>query len=247
MDRLIYTSLSALRGAMTRQTATANNLANASTPGFRADIADAQAVWLRGSSLEARSFGVPEVLAADMRAGATVQTGNALDLAVSGDAMLAVQCSDGSEGYTRRGDLEVSASGLLTTGDGAPVLGANGPISVPPFDEITIAADGSVQIVPPGGNRSEAQTIDKLKLVAPTGQPLAKGLDGIFRTEEGAVLPEDPDGKVITGHLENSNVSATHALVEMIEAGRAWDTQIRMIGDARDMDAATADLMRMPN
>src|SRR3546814_11601155 len=76
MDRLIYTSLTARRGSMSRQTAIANNLANAQTPGFRADIANAQLLWLDGSGLDARALVSEEVLAVALRAGTLTQTGD---------------------------------------------------------------------------------------------------------------------------------------------------------------------------
>lgn len=246
MDRLIYTGLTAMRGSMARQTSIANNLANAETPGFRADISEAEAIWLRGPSFETRSMASQEVLNADMRAGTVMETGRSLDVALSGDTLLAVQSSEGEEAYTRRGDLKVNESGLLTNGDGVPVLGSQGPITLPPFDSIAINGEGQISIVPRGGNPAEPQEVDKLKLVAPTGQAIAKGLDGLFRVKDGGALPDDPDGRVTAGHLEGSNVSATQALVAMIEASRSWDNQLRLISDARDMDAATADLMRMP-
>jgi flagellar basal-body rod protein FlgF len=131
MDRLIYTSLSAMRGAMARQQATANNLANASTPGFRAEIAEARALWLDGPSIEDRAMASEEVVSADMNSGSVTATGRELDIALSGDSLLAVQSAEGEEAYTRRGDLQLSPSGLLTTGDGRPVLGDGGPITIP--------------------------------------------------------------------------------------------------------------------
>jgi flagellar basal-body rod protein FlgF len=91
MDRLIYTSLTAMRSAMARQTATAHNLANANTPGFRADLAEAQSLWLDGQQLDTRAFSSEEVQAADMTAGTVTSTGRDLDIAMSGDSMLAVQ------------------------------------------------------------------------------------------------------------------------------------------------------------
>ena len=74
MDRLIYTSLTAMRGSMARQTAIANNLANAQTPGFRADMAEAQSLWLNGSGYDSRALSSEEVLGADMKAGTVVET-----------------------------------------------------------------------------------------------------------------------------------------------------------------------------
>lgn len=246
MDRLIYTGLTAMRGSMARQTTIANNLANAETPGFRTDISEAESLWLRGSGYETRTFASQEVLAADMSAGTVVETGRSLDVALSGDAMLAVQSSEGDEAYTRRGDLKISESGLLTNGDGAPVLGSQGPVILPPYDSVSIDREGRITIVPRGGNPAEPQEVDRLRLVSPGGQEIAKGLDGLFRVKNGGVLPDDPDGRLAAGHLEGSNISATQALVSMIEASRTWDNQLRLISDARDLDAATADLMRLP-
>ena len=91
MDRLIYTSLTAMRGSMARQTATANNLANAQTPGFRAEISEAHSLWLRGDGANTRAFASENVIAADMRSGTITHSGRDLDVALAGDAMLTVQ------------------------------------------------------------------------------------------------------------------------------------------------------------
>ena len=246
MDRLIYTSLTAMRGSMSRQTAIANNLANAQTPGFRADIANAQSLWLDGSGLDARALVSEEVLGADMRAGTVTQTGRDLDIAMQGDALLVVQAKDGEEAYTRRGDLQVAPSGLLTTGDGNPVQGTQGPVTIPPADAITIDQEGRVWIVPQGGDAENPQEVDRLRLATPAGSEIAKGLDGLFRVKGGGILPDDPEARLLTRSIEGSNVTATSALVEMIEASRSWDTQLKMIGDVRDMDSATANLMQLP-
>ena len=246
MDRLIYTSLTAMRGSMSRQTAIANNLANAQTPGFRADIAEAQSLWLNGSGFETRALSSEEVLGADMKAGTVTQTGRDLDVAVQGDALLVVQAKNGEEAYTRRGDLQLSPSGLLTTGDGSPVQGAQGPVTIPPADSISIDTEGRVWVVPTGGDPQSPQEVDRLRLATPVGSNIVKGLDGLFRVKGGGILPDDPDARLLTGHIEGSNVSATATLVQMIEASRSWDTQLKLISSARDMDSAAADLMRLP-
>ena len=246
MDRLIYTSLTAMRGSMARQTAIANNLANAQTPGFRADMAEAQSIWLNGGGLDARAMSSEEVLGADMRAGTVTATGRDLDIAVQGDALIVVQAPDGEEAYTRRGDLQISSSGLLTTGDGHPVQGGQGPVTIPSADSVTIDVDGRVWIVPQGGDPENPQEVDRLRLATPTGSDIAKGLDGLFRVKGGGILPDDPEARLVTRSIEGSNVAATTALVDMIEASRSWDTQLKLISDARDMDNATANLMQLP-
>jgi len=245
MDRLVDIARTAMRGAMARQTAIANNLANANTAGFRAEIVNASARWLGGDTYNSRAQAVDQVIAADMKSGAVTQTGNPLDVAVDGDALIAVQADDGSEGYTRRGDLKLSESGLLTTGDGFPVLGGGGPITLPPADSIKIAKDGGIWIVPQGGQVDQPQLVDTIKLANAKGSTIAKGTDNLFREVNGGALPEDPFASVTAGALEGSNVNATTALVQMIEASRAWETQIKMIDTAKDIDTSGASLMRL--
>jgi flagellar basal-body rod protein FlgF len=247
MDRLIYTALSGMRGAMARQTTTANNLANANTTGFRAEMSSATALWVRGAGLETRVPTSQEVVAADMAPGSVTQTGRDLDVAMQGDALLAVQAEDGSEAYTRRGDLQVSPTGIVTTGDGHPVLGDGGPLTVPPADSIRIANDGAIWIVPTGGDPNQPQQVDRLKLATPAGSRIQKGLDGLFRVADGGALPSDPDARITPHALEGSNVNTSQTLIDMIEASRSWDTQLQLVTQAREMDTSAADLMRLPN
>ena len=95
MDRLIYTAASGMSDSMFRQGAIASNLANAQTIGFRAETFDSTPITLKSDdSLEARTMVSTAVMGADMSAGAIVATGRDLDLAMEGDAMLAVQAPD---------------------------------------------------------------------------------------------------------------------------------------------------------
>jgi flagellar basal-body rod protein FlgF len=247
MDRLIHTSLSAMRAIQTRQTVVANNLANTSTTGFRAEWISVRPLWLQGPGLPDRAMASGEVPAADMTAAPTATTGRALDIALGGDAMLAVQAPNGEEGYTRRGDLQISASGLLTTGDGHPVLGEGGPLTVPSASDVRIDKDGTMWIVPIGGDPNAPQKLDRLKLATPSGSKITKGLDGLFRANNGGVLPSDPDARVTAGALEDSNVNPTAALTDMIDASRAWETQIKLLATARDLDTSTTALMKLPS
>lgn len=247
MDRLIHIGLSAMRADMARQAVTANNIANASTTGFRAEIANSRPLWVGGPGLPDRAVTSEEVQSADMRAAAFVATGRPLDIAINGNALLSVQAPNGDEGYTRRGDLMVAASGLLTNGEGYPVLGEGGPVTIPPADQIRVDGDCTIWIVPPGGDPSAPQKVDRLKLASPTGSAIVKHIDGLFRVKDGGILPADQDASVTAGSLEGSNVNPTIALVEMIESARSWDTQIKLLTTARDLDTETAALMRLPS
>jgi flagellar basal-body rod protein FlgF len=246
MDRLVHISTSALRGAMARQAATANNLANASTVGFKGEMANVRPLWLQGEGLGSRAVASEEVLAADMTGGAITATGRGLDIAMRGDALLGVQSKDGSEAYTRRGDLQMTDSGLLTTGDGLPVLGDGGPITLPPNDRVEIDEAGAVWIMPAGADPNlPLQRIDQLKLASPAGSRIHKQLDGLFRADGGATLPSDPTARVAPASLEGSNVNTSQALIDMIEASRDWETQIKLVNSVKELDTSTGDLMRI--
>ena len=186
------------------------------------------------------------VRSADMAAGEFTLTGRDLDIALDGEAMIAVQAADGSEAYTRRGDLKLTESGLLTTGDGLPVMGEGGPITLPSADSVKISNDGSIWIMPTGGDVNQPQRIDQLKLASPKASQVAKALDGTFREVSGGVLPTDPTASVTPSAVEGSNVNATQALVQMIEASRSWETQIKMINAAKEIDDSGTSLMKIP-
>jgi len=249
VDKLVYTAATGLRAHMAAQAAIANNMANASTTGFRADRVVFDRIDLKGggAQLEARAPTSEEVTDADRRAGAVTQTGRPLDLAVNGAAWLAVQAADGQEAYTRRGDLEVTPSGVLQTGDGFIVAGQGGPITLPPYDKLTIAGDGTVSIVPQGGDAAQVQVVDRIKLVSATGADTVKGLDNLLRVRGGGTLPADMDATVTAGALEGSNVNMTEALVDMIENQRSYEVQANLLKEAKSMDEGATSLMRLPS
>ena len=246
MDRLIYSSLAAMRGLMAKQATTASNLANISTTGFRGEMAEATSTWLTGQGMAGRAAPSEGVISANMAAGAVSETGRSLDVALDRDALLTVQPAEGGEAYTRRGDLAVDDAGLLTNGDGVPVLGDGGPITLPPADKVSIDRDGTIWILPQGSDpTAPLQQVDRLKLVSAQGSKIAKGLDGLFRVAGGGTLPSDPDATLRAGALEGSNVNASAALVDMIGASRDWEMQVKMLTTAQDMDKSSADLMRL--
>ena len=91
MDRLIYTALTGMNSAMARQRAVANNLANTGTPGFRGESFAVTPVTVKGSALEVRALSQGGVRGADMRGGRLSTTGQALDIAMKGNALMALQ------------------------------------------------------------------------------------------------------------------------------------------------------------
>ena len=244
MDRLIYTAMSGMTDSMTQERVIASNMANAQTTGFRAETIFSTPVTIKGTGLEARAMTDGEVSGANMTAGTFTQTGRALDVAVEGTDMIAVQGVDGSEAYTRRGDLSVSATGVLQNGDGRPVLGNGGPITVPLGATITVAADGTVMANQPEQPNLPPTSVDKIKLADPSGSQVEKSLDGLFRVVGGGVLPTDDAAKVSTGTLEQSNVDPSQVLVQMLQAQRLFDIRTKLISTANEVDQSGTSLLR---
>ncbi|TPG48260.1 flagellar basal body rod protein FlgF [Sphingomonas glacialis] len=247
MDKLVYTAASGLKAHLASQAAIANNMANASTIGFRADRVVFDRLSLKGSDFDTRTPASAEVVDADRKAGTIQQTGRPLDVAVASDSWLTVQAPDGTEAYTRRGDLEVAPSGVLQTGDGFPVIGSGGPITIPPAQSVSISQTGEISIVPIGGDAKNPQVIDTLKIASAKGSDTVKGTDNLLYVRGGGVLPADVDAKIESGALEGSNVNMTQALVDMIENQRSYEVQANLMKSAKDMDESSASVMRLPS
>jgi flagellar basal-body rod protein FlgF len=243
MDRLVHIAASGARQLMARQDAIAQNLANVSTPGYRAQTAAARAVPLERSAT--RVFALEVATGADLTPGPVEPTGRALDVAVQGPGWIAVQAADGREAYTRAGSLEASASGVLQTRAGHAVLGEGGPISVPPEHRIEIARDGTVSAIPEGRPLAAVQVLGRIKLVNPPAASLERGADGLFRTRDGAPAPADPEVALVAGALEGSNVNAAEALVGMIGVARQFELHMKLVAQADDNARRAASLLNV--
>jgi len=245
MDRLIFTAFSGMNASMVRQRVIASNMANTQTIGYRQDTLQFTPMTVKGDSLEVRALSDGEVHGASMAQGSLTETGRPTDIAMVGQAMLTVQAQNGEEAYTRRGDLSVSASGVLENGEGRPVLGENGPITIPPGGQVTIAPDGQVLVRDPATPDAQPNRVDRLRLATPTGTRIEKGLDGLFRVYGGGTLPTDLEAKIVPGTLEQSNVNPSDVLVQMVEAQRLFDIRTKLISTAKDVDESSTALMRV--
>jgi flagellar basal-body rod protein FlgF len=242
---MLYIAMSGARQTLVGQTMAAHNLANATTTGYRADLADFRSMPLFGPGQPSRVYAMAERPTVDFRSGSIVFTGNETDLAINGEGFIAVQGPDGTEAYTRAGDLRVTTNGLLETGAGHLVLGNGGPISVPPATKMEIGVDGTISIVPVGQPANALAEVDRIKLVKPALDTLEKGIDGLFRLKNGAPPPADAIVRVVPGALESSNVNAVDAMVRMINLSRQFDLQVKAMKTAEDDDAAAAQILRM--
>lgn len=242
MDALIYTVMSGAERALREQQVRANNLANADTPGFRADKSFATAMRTPGYGYDARHQSELSARGISERAGAIRQTGRELDVAITGDGYLAVQHA-GGEAYTRAGSIAMDAEGTLTV-NGRPLLGDGGPIVLPPTASVQIGADGTVSVLPPG--QTEMQPVDRLKRVKPEPGALVKNEAGLLvpRDPRTATLPQNDTVQIKAGYLEGSNVSAVEEMVATMATSRDFEIQMKLYGAAERMAQAGDRLVR---
>lgn len=238
MDRMIYLSMAGAKASMQRQDSLANNLANVSTNGFRAELQAFRAVPVNGDGASTRAYALETTTGYSAEGGAIQATGRNLDVAMKDDAWLAVQGLDGTEAYTRAGALDVNGEGLLVLRNGLQVIGDGGPITVPQNSALAIGADGTVSAK---DSRGTTTTVGRLKLVTPE-TPLTRGTDGLFRAPDGD-LPANADAKVQDGALEGSNVSPVATMVGMIAAARQFEQQMKLLQIAQTQGQQSAKLL----
>lgn len=244
MDRLLYVAMSGARESFHGQAAVNNNLANANTPGFLADLQHFRSMPVFGAGYPTRVYALSERPDTSFAPGTIQGTGRDLDVAVQGEGWIAVQAPDGGEAYTRRGDLQMDPNGRLLTGDNLPVMGNNGPIALPPAEKIEIGRDGTISVRPPGSQANELVIVDRVKLVKTQPGSLQKGNDGLMRSKDGGLAEADPTLGLLSGALVTSNVNGVHEMVDMIELSRRFEMQVRMMKVAEESGAASASLLR---
>jgi flagellar basal-body rod protein FlgF len=245
MDRLLYISTIGASQIERAQAVHANNLANVSTTGFRADFAQAQSRWVEGDGYPARVYGITQSPGTDLSSGLLRQTDRTLDVAVEGAGFLTVQMPDGSEAFTRAGALQVDSVGRLLSREGLPVLGDGGPISMPPFQTLVVGGDGSITVRPEGQGPETLVQIGRLKLVNPNPADIAKATNGLMVRKDGLPQIADPDVSVVSGFLESSNVNAVHELTEILGLARQFELEVRMMQTAQTNDEAASQLVKV--
>lgn len=243
MDRLVYTAMSGAKSMLDRQAMVANNLANVSTAGYRADVALYRAIPVEGPGMATRTSVLESTAGTDFSSGPLINTGRALDIAVTGKGWIAVEGADGSEAYTRAGSFEINAEGTLVTHGGQNVLGDGGPIAVPPNTAVSIGKDGTVSGVPTQPPKTGVTVLGRIKLVDPDEAALAKGADGLFRLRDGSTADQSETVTVTSGAVEGSNVNPASAMVDMIALARQFEMQMKLIQHGEEDDKQATQLL----
>jgi flagellar basal-body rod protein FlgG len=242
----------------------ANNLANVGTTGYKRTTVAFQDLFYEnvesskhGSAANRVSNDAPSLqIGHGSRAVATIrnfsqgsitETGNALDLAISGSGFFQVEMPDGSIAYTRDGNFSRDSTGMLVNNSGLPLADQ---IEIPEDAVgVSISQEGIVTAQMAGdGSAVDLGQIELAKFVNPSGLE-ALG-DNLFSESEASGMPfygtpgMESFGVMRQGFLEQSNVDIVKEMVNLIEAQRAYETNSKMVQTAEDMMSMTNQIKR---
>jgi len=253
MGSALWIAKTGLEAQQMRMNAISNNLANASTTGFKrdravfSDLIYQNIVQVGAQSSEDTLYPSGLNLGTGVRTVATeklftqgniIQTGNPLDIALQGRGLLQVTMPDGTQAYTRDGTLQMDETGQLVTSMGYPIEPS---ITIPDNTlSISISSDGVVSVMEPGSAApSEVGNIQLADFINPTGlQPIGNNL---FLESAASGSPQtgtpglDGLGTLVQNSLEGSNVNTVEELVNMIEAQRAYEMNSKAISTVDQM------------
>lgn len=245
MDKFLYIAASGAKQDLMATGVRANNLANAQTNGFKAQLEQARAMPAYGEGLPTRVFSMTESPSNNYDGGAMITTDRPLDVAVQGDGWFSVQTPQGEEAYTRAGGFTMSSDGALLDPKGNMVMGDNGPLFLPvPIDNITISGDGGISARLQGAPQNAVEEVGRLKLVNPPIDEMKRREDGLFDLKNGELADQDINVEVRSGMLEGSNVNAVDEMVNMISLQRHYEMQVKLMKKADSLSSAGNALLR---
>ena len=238
IDRMVFTAMAGARNAVDQLAVTTNNLANASTPGFREQLPVFRAVPVVGDGSLTRTSAVQTTPGFSSVGGRMEQTGNPLDLALEGDAWFRVRRADGSDAYTRAGRLTVDETGVLRTAAGAALQGVDGDLVMPQGTLLEVGGDGAVYARREGG--VTGTRVGQLQLMRADPGALDRGPDGLYESRKPLAPADAGSVRVRQGVSESSNVSVSEAMVQMIAQARLFDLSMQLVRNA-DQNARSAN------
>jgi len=254
MDRLAYTVLNSINERRISRHVTANELANVATTGFKRTYEAAMtAVKTEGMGYDTRI--APQIEKFErimLTPGALMVTGQPTDVAILKQGVLGVQAPNGDIAFTRRGDLRANENGVLENAQGHAVVNDAGvPITIPPGFAVNITRNGGVFIKDPTAVGVQAEVpIAQLMLRDASETVMVRREDGLFEAFiDGERRPGDfPTGpepvELISGALEGSNVNPIQSMVKLIDESRSFESSIRFIKNAKEIDESGSQLLR---
>jgi flagellar basal-body rod protein FlgF len=232
MNSGMYAALSGNLSAMRRLEVIANNLANASTPGFKADNLEFESVLANAKNPTQEPVFSNSRFSTDFTAGTVQKTDNALDVALNGDGFFVVNTPQGAA-YTRQGNFHRGPGGTLVTSDGYEVQGANGPITIA-GGKVAIGGNGTVTV-----NGIAAGSIARVDFPKP--YTLTKIGSALFMPANPQAAPAPVNTELQQGFLEGSNVQVITEMARMIETSRYFETCARAVKSYDELASKAAN------
>ena len=254
MIRALFTAATGMIAQQMNIDTIANNLANVNTTGFKKSrvnfqdllyetIKPAGAETANGTTIPEGiqiGHGVrPSAISKVFTPGASIQSGEALDMKIAGDGFFQIDLPDGTVAYTRDGAFKQDANGLVVTADGYPLS----PAITIPVDAIlvTISGDGNISATIPG--QATPQPIGALQLANfanPSGLDASLGRNLLLENEASGTPQTgqpglDGFGTIDQGFLENSNVQVVEEILQLIIAQRAYEANSKVIQTSDEM------------
>ncbi len=252
MDRLVFTAMAALKQLNTMKLKSSNDLANASTLGFKKTYAFAtETARVAGPGFDTRY--VPMNRSNDelvIDRGPLITTGNKLNIYMRDATVMGVQAPNGQVAFTRRGDLMIDAGGFITTANGHTVLQeGGGPISVPPGADLSITDAGSILATDLAQPTAPPSQVGTLLLRDSEGTRLVRRVDGLYEPMAAGGQGGDFAGgatspSVQAGAVEGSSINVAEQLVNFMDMSRSFEIRIKMISDMKELDNSGATMMR---
>ena len=260
MDRMIHTALNSLKMLMQNQQITSQNISNASVIGYRKDaVSDFTSVYLdTEKGLDARVFSTRQIGGFSTEQGDLESTESPLDIAIRGDGYIIIQPQNGEIALSRRGDMRIDPAGQLMDGEGNFILGEDmQPLVIPPYRELSITSDGIINIKALNAPLDALpEAVGTIGTTSAAELDLEKSRDGYIRpkiTLDAEGNPNDPEEIIpdqqvflVNKFLEHSNVNAVEELVSTLEQQRHYETHVKFIELAKQINEGGASLLRMP-
>lgn len=239
MENTTYIGLSRQAGLRRAMDVVAHNIANANTPGFKSERLIFQEFLANPESRDSLSYVQDVGTARDMDNGPISSTGNTFDIALNGEGFFTIETPLG-ERYTRHGRFQLDGERQLVTSEGFPVLGQNGPLTIPTDEgEISIASDGTIT--------TEDTEVGQIQIVTfEDPQQLRKAASGLFIAPEDAEPQEPETVQMAQGMIEESNVQAILEITRMMDIHRTHDSVARMLRQEDERVKGMIDALGQP-
>ena len=235
METTTYIALSRQMVLRRRMDIIANNIANMTASGFRAEKLLEEQVPVSAGKRQTINFVQDVAVVRDLTPGAMIPTNNPLDVAIEGEGYFVIGTDEGNR-YTKSGQFRLNDLGEITTATGDSVLDDGGAsLAIP-------AASGPITIAPDGTVSTPDTVIGRLNIVTfADAQDLQKAGNSLYRTDQ--VPQQAPDARVIQGLIEGSNVRPVMQMTEMMSTMRAYQGTQKIIDSHHELERRMIERM----